>query len=132
MLRRLWLIVAHTEPQNAAVWLGVYAIVWGLALLSPHQTFTGGPSFVWLATLANEDVWGVVAVACGLAQIGAVACFGWRMLAAMGVVDCLWWMFLAVGMGLANASPVPTYMFAAFSILGLWVFLNVILWRPQR
>jgi hypothetical protein len=131
MLRRLWRIVAHTDPENAAIWLGIYAIVWGLALLSPHQTFLNGPSFVWIATIANEDQWGALAVACGLAQIAAVSRWGWRTLAVMGALDCLWWLFLAVGMYLAQSSPVPTYLFAAFSVLGLWVFLNVILWRPR-
>jgi hypothetical protein len=132
LVGRFWRIIAHTDPENAAIWLGIYAIAWGLALLNPHQTFLNSPSFVWLASQASEDVWGVVAIICGFAQILCVLAFGWRMLALMGAVDCLWWLFLAIGMALSYSSPVPTYLFVVFSAKGLWVFLNVVLWRPRR
>jgi hypothetical protein len=117
----------HSDPKTVLVLLGVLAMAWGVALLLPPYTF-GLASFSWLASVyPNEDVWGIVAILCGLGQVVVVCNGEWAARAAMGVCDAMFWAFICVGMAAAaGGSPVPVLQFVVYALAGIWACTNAV------
>lgn len=97
------------------VWLALYALVYGLWLLLPIDTFGSAPVFAGLKQIAPEPVWGLIIAGSGAAKMAALR---WgNTLARRAILFWLFilWMFLAASVALANAgsTAVPTYVLMA-------------------
>ena len=52
---------------------GLAVIGFGIILLLPFETFSRFPSYSYMASIANENVWGVVFVLSGMIQVVGAA-----------------------------------------------------------
>jgi hypothetical protein len=71
-LRRLRLILVARDIEPLALFLGLYAVAYGVPLfLPPHDTFPLSMVYTMLGQMAPEWLWGLLLLAIGLPQIGS-------------------------------------------------------------
>lgn len=91
------LVVSVLDPQapcSSERWQAIMAIVWGLWLLLPWETFRVSVIFIGLESHAPEWVWGLATLAAGLLAFGASYNGpGLRVLANLWMV--LGWAYIA-------------------------------------
>ena len=128
MNRREKVALSLLKPINPSliIILGVYTVVWGLWILNPFwDVFASAPLYSQMAHIANEYVWGGIAITAGLIitrgatkpsysniQIGAiVAFFHWFTISILYFVGD--WM---------NTGGITALMLAVYSGI---VWLNI-------
>ncbi len=99
--------------------IGWMAIAWGLWLLSPFwDTFTSSPTFLAMAKVAPEDIWGALALALGLTVLGA-SCLGWKRVEIGALFGLTFgWGLVAVAYILGNNATlgIPVYTWLCFFV----------------
>jgi hypothetical protein len=101
-LRRAWrgLVEALYRPINrvAAGTLSVYTMLWGLWLFNPFwEVFSQGAVYSWLASVANEAVWGTMAFVVGVVMTYGVMRASNKSLTIGAFVGFLHWLLIALG-----------------------------------
>ena len=99
MVRRVALAIATLEADRfIAIWLGLYTLVWGLALAGPADF--SSPNYQGMASVLSEGQWAAFMTVLGANRIGFA----------------IWWRWPIVQIGLSVLAA------------GVWVFIAVSVW----
>ena len=111
-------------------WIGsLQAILVGVGLLHPYEGFANNPkAFHLLASVADENIWGIVILLVGVARFASLVVNGhrkkittWSRVAA-AVISCGIWTAFSVGL---FATGVVSTWWGAWPIAALVEFVNI-------
>lgn len=94
------MVNALYRPINrvAAGTLSVYTMLWGLWLSNPFwDVFTQSELYGWLASVASETTWGLLALGVGLIMTYGVIKGSTKSLTIGAFVGFLHWLLIAIG-----------------------------------
>jgi hypothetical protein len=89
-----------SKPINTAaiVIMGVYTVLWGVWVGNPFwSTFNESKQFDWLAKVAPEWAWGVIAMCVGIVMCYGVIRNSFRSLSTGSMIGTLYWGLIATG-----------------------------------
>ena len=127
-MRRAWCsikrILRHTDPQGAQVMLAIWSVFWGAWLLMPWPTFARSIIYYTLADMADERIWGAVAVVLGLYQLrmALLGSNGQRRIASY--ISLSQWLLVGSDYIISGLNALATVTYAMLASIALWVFIR--------
>lgn len=103
---RLWWVLSKAHSDLTELLFSLIAIIWGLWLLLPFNSFGSSPSWSAMLAFASEDTWAIWILIIGLIQFLGVACNYESSRKRSPFVLFLTW--LCVAAGLIFTSPITT------------------------
>ena len=132
MLKRMGrsIICAETRPLEIAV--SVQSMFWGILLVMPSSTFDTSRVYSVMAVLADESVWGVIALAAGLAQLilAHVNRRDWR--GYISIVALLFWGFIDTAFWLSGVPSTGSTVYLVTCLMLMWSIISLYVPIPKR
>ena len=115
MVRRIALAIATWEADRfIATWLGLYTLVWGLALFGPADFSSA--NYRGMASVMSEGAWALLMTTLGANRIGFAVWWRWPIAqVGLSVLAAAVWMFIAVSVWVSSVG----------SATGPWHFVLV-------
>lgn len=107
-LNQMRRVLRDEDTGPLAILLGLYMLIWGVALLMPWTTFTAFSVYGPMSQIAPEWVWGLLIVLVGSVQVLAPTqkhrtCMCW-VHAIAGTIWTFWALFFLMGSGGVSAA----------------------------
>lgn len=125
----MWRNLATLDTTALQLFMGLQlALVWGIVLLLPYDTFGGNLAFSAMSSLASETVWGVIGLLAGLLQVSAVLGYwrsgGQRWLAARKIgaaFSCAAYVFIATMYMISSPKGLAFWTYALCGVADMWI-----------
>ncbi|QIN94014.1 hypothetical protein PP459_gp220 [Streptomyces phage Wakanda] len=130
LLKRAWrgLVREIHRPINrvAAGTLSIYTMLWGLWLSNPFwEVFSQGKLYGWLGSVADETVWGLLALGVGAVMTYGVVKASPKSLTIGAFVGFLHWLLIAIGYFAGNWMNTGGITSVAMAIYCAAIYLNL-------
>jgi len=127
VIEQVTLFVIKKQAEIGEFLLSFFMIVWGLWLLNPFWETFSLPSFAAFLMIADESVWGIVALLIGIGTLVSAGVKVYLARRIMIFLNIFWWTFVSTMFLIAvpENTAAPIYMMLA--ILSFWRYIKLIL-----
>lgn len=125
---RYWLTV---ETAALELYAAVDALLLGMFLIAPFETFGSSPTFAFVNRVASEQTWGGILLAVGVAQIAGLNGVNHRLREVMAVASAIIWAIWGVGLMRSNAASTATITYPMLTLAMMWAYICSIARRHE-
>lgn len=124
-VRKLFIKIWRHDPLLLEIFLGVEAIILGLTLLHPMNTFSTSVTYSFLSSVFGENIWGGIIVVYSLIYFTLIS-IPKKSCNIVGLFLILaFWGFVATGFYLGNYAGTGWPLQLGFVTGALWCILNL-------
>lgn len=115
--------VAAADPIGHEITTMLISLVWAVCLLTPPSNFGTSASFDVLASVADEEMWGVLAGLVAVAKLAGIVqgSYAWRRVSALFAM--LFWGTVGLALMLANPTGTGAWTYSCIAVSAAWSFL---------
>lgn len=117
-------VVIKGDTHPTSLFMAMLLVLWGVWLLLPFNTFTETSIWQAMAPIAGENVWGLVFLGLGLAEIATLY---WHLLTwhnALMLVNFSLWSFISAGFWFSLPTSVAPPTYSLVALFAAWVYLR--------
>lgn len=124
-MKKLFFKIWRRDPLLLEIFLGAEAMILGLTLLHPMNTFVTSITYLFLSSVAREEVWGAGIVAFSILYFILISIPNKHV--QMVGLFCIvaFWGFIATGFYLGNYAGTGWPLQLGFVVGAIWCILNL-------